>query len=547
MSTGGRVFPSITGGGITRAVTAIFDARTQREARALAERQVSVQEQTAAVTQFQVLQQLVPIDTPVSELPEEIQQIFFTAFGVDPATVPDLIINQESLNTLLSSLGMDFITSQAAIDSGISNDAILALFNLPRQSSIDAQNAVNAVQQQAFTTILGNVELMRRATLDALGDDPVTVVLPSFGDREEIIKTFDTPTAANIWAASMGLRDQLQLALDLEDESAVSDLVAEVQAAVLSAGFSISSPVVIDKILPLYNASVAPDGEGVDLINRFLTAPSTTRGEQEAILFLIGSIGAGDNAFLATLAPQVRDFLLLGQAIRDIVGPEAAAELLIDFTAIDTARFGRLRNPLFGRLRFDLDTPPAPRDFSNVPAATLILSVQDLLEEGQVTRESLVRLTSEAVVLAAETNLATGEPEGVDEPGPPLSVQERRIDRQQDLLASTRIQLENLEGRLEGARNPQVLSVLTGRIEQLRERVRIGETDLPFELSDTDPDVPQGGINPASVPASVRADVEQLNTLIRRKETGISARQSAALSAQIRRLVLKIRTQIASL
>lgn len=548
MSTGGRVFPSVTQGGLSRATSAVFDRLAQRRAEGREERRLSVTEQSAAVNQFQALSAMIPTGTKLGELGDQVLEIFGTAFGLDPQEHLELDINPETLETLMGSLGMDFVQSPEAMSSGIQNDAILRLFNLPRQTTIEAENAVNRAQTAAFGTIMQNPELMRRFTLDQLGDDPVTVTLPPFGDRGEISRQFSTPTAANIWAQGMLLRDQLDLELSLEDEGDVALLVSEIQEGVQEAGFSILSSVIRDRILPIYNASLAEGGEGVDIINRFIDTPGRSQGEIEAIMLLVGSIGRGDNAFLAGLNPQVRNFILLGQAIRDIVGPEAALELLPDFTSIDERQFGRFRNPLFRRINFETVQRPIGRDLSMVPEDVLILSIQDLLEENILSREELVELTSEADVAAAEQNIASGVSTPATPPraGPDLSRAERRIDRQGDLVASQRRQLAILEERLPGARNPAVESNIATRINDLRTKISVSETTLPF-VQEADGPIPQGGLDPQTMPASVRSLAVQLNTLIRQQETATQGRQLGALQGEIRSLILRIRTAMARL
>ncbi len=549
MSSGGRVFPSVTQGGLSRATSAVFDRLAARRAEGREERRLSVTEQSAAVNQFQALTAMIPVGTKLGELGDNVLDIFGRAFGLDPQEHLELDINPETLDTLMGSLGLDFIQDPEAVSSGIQNDAILRLFQLPRQSTIEAENAVNAAQTAAFGTIMKSEELMRRFTLDQLGDDPVTVTLPAFGDREAITREFTTPTAANIWASAMLARDQLGLELDLTDEEVVAGLVNEIQEGVQEAGFSILSSVIRERVLPIYNASLEEGGEGVDVINRFIDTPGRSQGEIEAIMLLVGSIGRGDNAFLAGLNPQVRNFILLGQAIRDIVGPEAALELLPDFTSIDERQFGRFRNPLFRRINFETVQRPVGRDLSLVPPDVLVLSIQDLLEEGILTREELVELTSEADVAAAELNISSGvsTPGAAPRAGPDLTRAERRIDRQGDLVASQRRQLANLEGRvLSDARGQRGRNLVNNRIDLLKEKIAVSETSLPFE-TEAGGAIPQGGIDPQNMPASVRSLAVQLNTLLRRQEQGGSGRQLGALQGEIRSLVLRIRTAMSRL
>ena len=82
MSTGGRVFPSVTGGGLTRAATAIFDAQQAKRARALQERQISISEQSLALQQFGQLQSFLDPNTTIGDLLPSQLALFQRAHGV---------------------------------------------------------------------------------------------------------------------------------------------------------------------------------------------------------------------------------------------------------------------------------------------------------------------------------------------------------------------------------------------------------------------------------------------------------------------------------
>jgi hypothetical protein len=229
---------------------------------------------------------------------------------------------------------------------------------------------------------------------------------------------------------------------------------------------------------------------------------------------------------------------------------------------------GTLKDPIFGGLRFEFSgAAPVQQSstlpgFGSVPRDLLITAAKNLFNNGDQTREELVAQLGEEVVVAAlgaapastQTTSASRststEPEPEPEPEPipvggfnpdsvPVAVQSKA--RQLNILL-TRQERANASGTtLRGV--DQAIARLT---REIRSGISLPDAKLALEtvtLTEAEGGVPAGGIKLTSVPAFVRADVQRLNTLVKRRQ-GTTGRVARDLDGQIQVLRSRIQTAI---
>lgn len=451
MSTGGRVLPSPTGGGITRAAEFIFQALESKRTRALQRRRLDIDERIAKVNQFVTLSNFLTPGSTLADTGTSGMQLFEDAFGVEASDLGDLELNPQTLATIIDARGRELVETEEGMR--------LILPSIRRQLGIEPSEDVETLrglqaqmQTQALESILGDPDLMGEFTARALGQEPVSVRIPGVPGETQ----FESATAANIYAQFLLARERFSFQLDLEDAEGLTSFITEIQGAVTAAGQSISSSALTGRIFPIYNQSV--ESGDPTAVSAFLNDPAVTPGEKLAMNFMIGSIGVGENVVMNQLPPAMRNFLVLGQVVRDILGPEAAAKVLPSITeALDPTQFGQFRDPFFGGIEFTIPGQPEPRvrdrdqepdrPFSalDVPLEIRTQTATRVLADESMSRADLVATVGEEAVAAAE---AAVEPTPV-EPAPTTGV-----------------------------------------------------------------NIPSGGIDPESVPRSVKSDAEGLNRLL---------------------------------
>jgi hypothetical protein len=294
---------------------------------------------------------------------------------------------------------------------------------------------------------------------------------------------------------------------------------------------------------------------------------SATEGEALAMQYLLGSIKAGEETFLDQIrqsAPQLANFIELTAEIRRGLPAEQVAEIMPGVTEALQGLAGTLKDPIFGGLRFEFSgAAPVQQSstlpgFGSVPRDLLITAAKNLFNNGDQTREELVAQLGEEVVVAAlgaapastQTTSASRSTSTEPEPEPiplggfnpdsvPVAVQSKA--RQLNILL-TRQERANASGTtLRGV--DQAIARLT---REIRSGISLPDAKLALEtvtLTEAEGGVPAGGIKLTSVPAFVRADVQRLNTLVKRRQ-GTTGRVARDLDGQIQVLRSRIQTAI---
>jgi hypothetical protein len=411
MPNGGRTIPSPTGGGVTRAAEFIFQALEAKRTRALQARRLDIDEQAAAVNKFTTLANFLPRGSTLGDIGVSGGQLFEDAFGISASDLGDLELNPQTLETIINARGQELVATEEG--RNLLLPSIRNMLGLEPSEDVAEFRELNAqMQTRALQDILSDPTLMKEFTSRALGRDPVNLQIP--GVPGEI--SFDSPTAANIYAQFLLAREENSFALDLKNVEDRSDFIEEIQTAVSEAGQSVSSSALKGRIFRIYNQAVEAGDPAP--IAAFLNDPGVTQGEKLAMEFMIGSIGAGENVVMNQLPPAMRNFLVLGQVVRDILGPEAAEKVLPSITeALDPTQFGTFRDPFFGKIRFEipgadprtqpsLDTPEGlTPSAANAPREIRLRAAREVLSSNSMSREDLVATVGEDVVAEAEESL----------------------------------------------------------------------------------------------------------------------------------------------
>ena len=468
------VIPSSTGGGITRAAELIFQALEARRSRAQVARRLDIDEQIAAVNQFTTLAGFLEPGTTLGDLGESGMALFSKAFDMPSEGLEAIDLREETLDMFVNTRTKALLEASPE-GADLLNPAVRARLGLePSEDVANLRDLSAQMQAQSLTEILEDPDLMGEFVERTLGRNPVRMRIP--GVEGEI--SFDGPTAANIYAQFLLVRERFGFELSTENVEARKGLVEEIQKAVAAAGQSVSSPAIEGRIFQLYNSAV--QSGDVSGITEFLNNPGTTPGEKLAMEFMLGSIGVGENTVLNNLPPAMRNFLTLAQAIREILGPEEAAKLLPTITeALDPSEFGRFERTIFGKLGFEIPgevSPDLPADAiggirrpsenggptaAAVPRDVRLEAAGRLLIDRSMNREDLVATLGEDVVAEAEANQPTPETEdGIPESGvnpdsvpPARRAEAERLNRLLSTLEGTsgelaRRNLQNVIDRL---------------------------------------------------------------------------------------------------
>lgn len=483
MAAGGRNIPSAAGRGITRAAEAIFGAIQAEKDRALQRRRLDIDERIASVNRFTTLTNFLPPGAKLGDLGESGMQLFSDAFDLPAEGMEDLDLNPETISTVLDARARELFDTEEGKSLGL--PAVRNLLGLePNEAIADLETLQAQMTSQALTEITSDPGLMGEFVSRTLGRDPIQLRIP--GVPGEI--SFDSPTAANIYSQFLLARERFSLELDLKKGEGLDKFVTEIQTAVSGAGQNVSSSALSGRIFPLYNQAVqSGETEG---ISAFLNDPNVTQGEKLALQFMLGSIGAGENVVLNELPPALRNFLVLGQTIRDILGPEAAAEVLPSITeALDPTQFGVFRNPFFRKLQFEIPgavSPDQPSDAlggirlpepiegqpsaANVPEPIRLQAAIGVLAEGSMTREDLVKTVGEDIVLQAEEAAPPAEvitgPAG--ELTPPGGIEPSSLS---PALKNDATRLNRLIIVREGVSGELARQAMTNVIDRLRESI----------------------------------------------------------------------------
>lgn len=563
MSSGGRVFPSITGGGLTRAGEAIFEAALARSQRDLQERQLSVQERAGALNQFVTLANFLPVGARLGSLGTAGMDLFTRAFGMPADGLEDLDLNPETLETAINAAGTRLLDA----DPNLLLPSVRARLGLEPDADVAATRGLEArLQFEALTSITNDPALKSEFVSRALGREPVTLTIPGRDGRPARTISFDSTTAANIYAQFLLAQDRESFELSIREGDDSAGLVEEIQEAVRQGGtgFNVSSTAILGRVIPTYNQAV--QAGDLSILESFLDTAS--EGESLAMQYLVGSIKAGETTFLEQLreqAPQLANFVEISNAIREGIGPEAAAEIMPGITEALGGMAGTLRNPLFGGLEFtfggDVGGTAATQagtlpGFGNVPREILIQTAQELFNEGTKTREELTAVLGADVVNAAlgtEAGQAATTPPAETRAAPAVQVPAGGFDPEAVPQSVRRqaIQLNTLlRNRDRGITGRGATASIERLTRQIREAVNLPDAEFALEtvqLREARGNLPVGGIDPGDVPPEVRGEVEKLNGLITRRARTQDTRAQTTLDTQITRQRRIIATAIAGI
>ncbi len=526
MSTGGRVFPSVTGGGLARGAEAFVTGRARRRAEALQERQIS---NTERITDLNAFTRLVPffeVGTTLGDTDQATQNLFSRAFAVDAGEFQTLDLNRETIDSLVERVILDGFADISPEDARRTEvvranqglEPIIEVANLNRDRAKMGIEGLKRIREDPFRydDFIARLE----------GLDPITIEFPDGRGPQ----TFDRVEAATLYVSMLRDQDVATARFGSLADERRSEIIDQIRDAVRQREFEVGAPAV-SRILDIYDQAIeARDGSVIDA---FL-ASGATQGEKLAMEVVRGSMAFGDEFLFEGFPPEMRRLMQVAavvEAIQD-ADPEAVQDLV---DQLPEALFGSFNEgPFgFGRPEFqltELDPTGVTRgvggagtvDPATVSQEVQIQGVFDVLgqelPEGQTAGQRRAIMVSQVGienVVAAETRFAEAAA-GVTEET--VTDQPTRSVEQQRVVDSARRQITSLERMLSTATEPRVQRTLGRRIARLEAELAIDATVLPIEREGTD-EIPAGGIDPANMPASLRARVLQLNTLIRRKET----------------------------
>lgn len=569
MSTGGRVFPSATGGGLTRAATAIFDAQQAKRARALQERQISISEQSLALQQFGQLQSFLDPNTTIGDLLPSQLDLFQRAHGVSTEGIENLVINRESLDDVLDRLTSDLIQGDGS-DADLRLQATRVRAGLPPDPRIlAAQGDLAELQSKAIATVIHQddiVEMGRRI----IGENPITLQFPG----SDFTITLDSPTAANIYAADRARNSAL---IQEGDE----DLVAFIQQAVKERGFELGPPGARTAI-GIFDR-MRESGDPTEF-NEFLLNPNNPEALRLALGSLWGGIATGEQLIRNQLPSQLNFVNDLGEILARRMTKEQADDAISDIVnQLPQGVAGEFTPRIFGilgRPELTIDGQmfdPLAGEFTPIGGgpggtaagagvqnrATQVRAAANLLET--MDREELAGLAGEDIVAEAEafkaaveappTELTPEQREAAERLGLPAQrepdpVEGGRVAAPANIAEIQDRKVEEMRGNLRQANerlrtaNPRTRNAIEQSIVRMEREIRIDSTALPFKGAATD-GIPEGGLDAAELPGSVREAVSRYNATLRRLQLTNSVRAQNRLREQLRSLARVIRTAVA--
>lgn len=551
MANGGSVYPSATGGGLGRATRAILEAtiakreREQRERQLdLSERGVAVSESANSLNRLVTLAGILPPGTTVGDLGESGIRMFGQAFQIpDPHNYGDIELNRETMESLIDRVGMDWLNSPEGRDTLI--PSIRARLGIePSEAVANAAEAEANMRIGILEGIGRDPELVNEWIQRTVGRDPVTLTIPGGDGRPDRTISFDSPTAATIYAGFLQNRERFGFELSVESAKQDNTFIESIQEAVRQADHEVSRSALLSKVIPLYNQAVS-EGD-VTQINAFLES-GATEGEKLALEYLVGSIATGDERFIGQLPDDLQMFFRIGDRVARILGMDKAAEIMPSLTeGLGEGNIAQLRDPFWGGLRLSFGSeapgaapPPAQGGLGleNASFSDRLKAAQELLDEGM----SLAELSQ---FVEDDVATALSERSGVDvrtirrDEESSLPIPEGGFDPS-TVPASVREDARKLNQILRGDTSlpPRQADALARRL-----RGRVERNLIPAEPSGVQV-VPPGGFDPSTVPVGLRSKVNQLNNLLRRRDE-FKGPQKRGSEAVIRRLQAEIRRGI---
>ncbi len=547
----GRVFPSVTGGGLSRAAGAIFEAQLAKRELAQRDRQLDVQESQNALAQITALIPLLERDTLVGELDAATQAQFGMALGVDPAEFQEVVLNRQTLASMIEAVTINRVEGLTD-EEKVKDEVFRAQLGLePLQEVADLERGVADIQLEGLVAL--RTDPARRLDFQQRfqGLDPTTVTFPN-GDTMD----FDTGAEAQLYVTLLGQESASDYQFAKLDADTKAAAVANIRDQMKERQFLIGDPAIV-RLFQIYDQAVAlereaaeagqPGGAGQALLDAF-QASGADEGEKIALNLISGAIPFGEQHLLGDLALPLQRGAALAELLVKIesADPDQLSGLL---DQLPEAAFGSIEKvgPFsffgFGTSVFTL--PPGtpgtgtreqvgtgqPPPIPQLSREQEVRAVRENLNT--MTRDQLVAESSEEIVVAAEAlgplepgetpeptpdepdvPGAPGEPEPEPQPGVDAADRDRVItseERRLDRLLQLR---ENMAG---GGTSTQFVDAT---IAELRTEISIQQAAVSFG--------DDGMIVVDSVPASVReaaASYNRIQQILNRTTSGAGRRR----------------------
>ncbi len=533
MSTGGRTIPSVTGGGLSRAAGAIFEAKVAKRELEQRDRQIDIQDSQNALAQITALLPFLERGTLLSDLDPATQIQFGRAMGVDPAEFQEVELNRETLASMIEAITINRVGDLSDEDK-VKDEVFRAQLGLePLQAVADLDSRVAALQLEGIEGMAQDPERLLEFQQRFQGLDPITVEFPDgTPDRQ-----FDRAAEAQLFVTMLGQESASEYEFAKLDADTQAEAVSNIQAQMEERQFLIGAPAVV-RLFSIYDAAIAAEkespGSGQALLDAF-SASGASEGEKVAMNLISGAIPFGLNFLLAGLPPEAQ------QAIQ---GSAELADLLVRIEAADPDQLGGLLEQLpaaAGRIEkrgpfsfFGFGTPnyilpaseggPTEQGGTGTPPPiqqfTREENIQGVRENlNTLPRAQLVERMGEEIVAAAEalgaidreeTPPPVVEPEPVEPTEADVEAAAARAgvhapSQQADreiVITSEQRRLDRLLQLRENVSNPQFIDE---SIVALRAEIAIQQAIVPFDDA--------GLILVDSVPASVKAAAARYNSI----------------------------------
>lgn len=567
MSTGGRVFPSVTGGGLARGTGAVVDAIARRRQEALQLRQLENSERITSLSAVTLLLPHLPIGTTIGDLDPVTQRMVGDALGIDP-TQPifqDAILNRDSVAAFADRITLERLDDLTPEEQA-EDEAVRAELGLtPIKEVADVERLRAAGVFKALNLIFDEPARMDDFVDRVQGLDPITITLP-----DGTTKSFDRGLAAQLFVTMM--RDQkladfrFEQMNDATRQASISQIIDQVALREMA----IQAPAV-QRVMAVYDRAI--EAGDYSIIQAFRDNPGIPQGDKLAMEVLDEGMLFGEAFRFRNLPESLVQLRDLAELVR-IMQAADTEELQKIVDELDPLKFGTTREAFFFRIgaptfilppgevgtRAEAEARARAQEARDAGGGALVPTVEEqitaVLENLDVVpRATLVERTSEEIVALAETRRDVGgvDVDAVDpdaEPAAEPTVISTLSEDQQGVVELQQSDLAELERLFAQTTAPRGRASLNSRIGRLRADIALNSTVLPIQTEDVVREgqvtIPAGGIDPANMPATARTAVLQLNILIRRLENITRGQpQREALEFAINRQKLRLRRILA--
>ncbi len=545
----GRTIPSITGGGLSRAAGAIFEAKVAKRELEQRDRQIDIQDSQNALAQITALIPHLADGTMLGDLDPATQIKFGQGLGIDPAEFQALLLNELTLAEFTETLTLnrvgDLTPEEAARDEFLRAAAGVE----PIAEVSDLQRGVAEIQVEGLVGLAADPARKLEFQQRYQGLDPITVTFPD-GTAD---RSFDRSAEAQLFVTMLGQESASEYEFAKLNADVQAEAVKNIQDQMEERQFLIGAPAVV-RLFSIYDAAIAAEkespGTGQQLLDAF-SASGASEGEKVAMNLISGAIPFGLNFLLAGLPPEAQ---------RAIQGSAELSDLLVRIGAADPDQLSGLLEQLpaaagriekkgpFSFLGFGTSTyilPPSeggpigtgtPPPISQLTREENIQAVRENLST--LPRAQLVERMSEEIVAAAEAlgAIEPGEtPPPVVEPDPVepteadiaaaaaragVHAPAQQADREIVITSEQRRLDRLLALRANMASGGTSTQFVDETIVGLRQEIAIQQAIVPFDDS--------GLILVDSVPASVKAAAARYNSIqniLNRTTSGAGRRQ----------------------